>query len=81
MMDGAPADLVIECAGHTAIDSSTEEYEVEGAAEAESWYEWCIPWFIGVAAVVGFVIIAWWRMRGGGTEGPPPDVTPPPGTG
>ena len=41
LMDGEPAYLVIECAGHSAIDSSTVEYEVEWDEAAESWYEWC----------------------------------------
>jgi hypothetical protein len=76
-----PNYLVIECAGFSAIDTSTVEYEVEWDEKAQDWYDWCIPGFIGIAAVAGFVIFAWWRMRGGRREDTPSDVTPPPGTG
>jgi hypothetical protein len=81
LMDGQRDYLVIECAGFSSIDSSTVEYEVEWDEAGEDWYEWCIPGFIGIGAVAGVAIFLWWRMRGGRTEGAPPDATPPPGTG
>lgn len=82
LMDGEPSYLVIECAGFSAMDSSTVAYEVEWDEQGEDWYEWCIPGFIGIAAVAGVAIFAWWRMRGGrSADGHPPDGTHPPGTG
>jgi hypothetical protein len=74
-----PNYLVIECAGLSAIDMSTVEYEVEWDEKAQDWYDWCIPGSFVGAAAAGIGIFAWWRMRGGRREDAPPEATPPPG--
>jgi hypothetical protein len=88
MWEGTNNYLVIECAGHSSMDSSTVEYEVEWMlTDRPDWYDYCCPGSFVAAGVAGVGGYLWWRKRGGGMARPPPDGTtltdtgPPPGTG